>query len=316
MKNTFSYLITGGYGLIGSSLINDLEKSPVTILTRSSKGRERITRTDITILEKNLESITPDDLQGIDVIYHCASTVDNYHILTNPYIDTETNMIGTIKLLEACKNLEKKPRIIFLSTFFVYGNEFDKTKIPVNEETKTDPLALYPITKLAAENVIKLYGKLYNIPYLICRLTNVYSEFEDYTNKKKGAFNYLIMKALKGETLQIYKNGNFFRDYIYLEDVISALRFLENKNVVNQTFLIGYGTPVLFKELITYLQSLTGKKSIIEEIDPPEFHKIVGINNFVANTKKINALGWHAQIDYKKGIKKIVDRYKKSLSTQ
>jgi len=310
MHKNASYLITGGYGLIGSALANSLAGN-VTILSRSEQHKERLTKKDTITIIKDLTKIEKADLEGIDVIYHLASTVDNYNVLTNPYLDVQTNINGTIRLLEICKSLEKKPKIIFLSTFFVYGNEYDRTQIPINEMSRTDPLAIYPATKLCTESIIRLYSRLYDIPYLICRLTNVYSENEDYNNKKKGGLNYMIMKVVRGETLSVYKGGNFYRDYIHVDDVVSALNFLENKNIKNDTFLVGFGKPVLFKDMINYSLEITEKKSKTIEVEPPEFHKAVGITNFVADTSKINNLGWKAKINYKTGIRRIVETYKK-----
>lgn len=308
MKQQLSYLVTGGYGFIGSLLVNAL-KGKVTILSRSEKHKERVIRKDLKVILKDLNEIEKKDVEGVDIIYHCASTVDNYNVLSNPYIDVQTNIIGTIKLLEICKDLPKRPKIIFPSTFFVYGNEYDRTKKPINEESRTDPLALYPATKLCTESIIKLYSKLYQIPYIICRLTNVYGEEEEYNNKKKGALNYLIMQLVKGNPTAIYKGGNFYRDYIYVGDVVSAFQFLESR-VKNDTFLIGYGKSTLFKDIIEYTQTLTEKRSSITEIEPPPFHKIVGITNFVADTSKIRNLGWKPKIDYKGGIRRVVNKYK------
>ncbi len=305
---TPSYFITGGYGLIGSALAN-ATNGKVTLLVRSDNHKERIENRKTRIIQKDLMDVTEKDVRGHDIIYHCASTVDNYHILTDRDIDIDTNLKGTIKLLEACKKLSRKPKIVFFSTFFVYGNEYDRTKIPINEESKTEPLALYPATKLCAESIIKLYSRLYGIDYIICCLTNVYHESEDFNNKKKGALNFMIMQAVKGEPLSVYKGGNFKRDYIYLDDVVSAVKFLIRKKVKNGTFLVGYGRPVLFRNMIDYVHKLTGRKSSLSEIEPPEFHKAVGITNFVADTRKINRLGWNAKVNYREGIKRVVNAY-------
>lgn len=312
IEMNMSYFITGGYGLIGSTVANAIP-GKVTILTRSQNHKERIQRKDIKVIVKNLAEINETDLEGIDIVYHFASTVDNYNILTNPYLDVETNINGTIRLLEVCKNLEKKPKIVFLSTFFVYGNEYDIIKTPINEDSRTDPLGVYPATKLCTESIIKLYSRLYNIPFLICRLTNVYSENEDYNNKKKGGLNYMIMQAVKGEALSVYKGGNFFRDYIHVDDVISALNFLVNKNISNDSFLVGYGKSVLFKDIIAHVHELTDRKSKIKEVEPPFFHSVVGIGNFAADISKIKTLGWDPKIDYKEGIEKVVNKYKSLL---
>ncbi len=300
------YLITGGFGLIGSQLANMLE-GDITIASRTETNKERVKK-NVSVLLKSITELTIEDLQNIDVIYHCASTVDNYNVLTDPYIDMETNIRGTIHLLELCKQLEKKPLIIFPSTFFVYGNQYEKTGEPITEESSTDPLALYPATKLCAESAIKLYSNLYGIPYLICRLTNVYGEQESFTNKKKGALNFLIMQAVNNEPFNVYKGGNFHRDYIHVDDVVSALTFLET-HATNDTFLVGFGTPVLFKDLIDIIMNVAKSTSKITEIDPPPFHAVVGIRSFVADTTKIQSLGWKARISPADGLTRVVHHY-------
>ncbi|OGY47209.1 MAG: hypothetical protein A3J62_02470 [Candidatus Buchananbacteria bacterium RIFCSPHIGHO2_02_FULL_38_8] len=301
------YLITGGLGFIGSALANKLD-GHVTVLSRSDERKDRLQRKDVKILIKDLNELSKDDVMDVDCIYHCVSTVHNYHVLSDPYIDTDTNIKGTIRLLELYKDALKKPRVIFPSTFFVYGNEYDRTGEPIDENSKTEPLGLYPATKLCAEHIVKLYSRLYNIPYTICRFTNVYGATESFDDPKKAWLNFFIMKAIKGEAANIYHGGNFWRDYIYVDDVVEALMFVE-KLSPNDTFLIGYGQPVKFKDLIEYILEHTGNKIKVGVMDPPPFHQAVGIKNFVANTAKINALGWKAKISYQEGLQRIIDAY-------
>lgn len=307
MKN---YLITGGFGLIGSTLASKL-KGNITLVSRSKKNIHRVDPKKYTVILKPVEKLTKKDIQDIDIIYHCASTVDNYHILTDPYIDVETNIKATIHLLELCKDLKKKPKIVYFSTFFVYGNVYEQTKKKITETSPTDPLALYPATKLCTESIIKSYRAIFGIPYLIVRLTNVYGETEDFTNKKKGALNWLIMQAVQGNELPIYKGGNFYRDYIHVDDVARAVISLNTKS--NDTYLIGYGKPVYFKKLIEYILHSTNHKSTVKEIDPPVFHKHVGVRNFVANTAKITKTGWKPAISPKEGIVRVVENYKNQV---
>lgn len=303
------YVITGGLGLIGSLLANALE-GEVTIIERSDARKDRLQRKDARVIVKDLNAMEAADIAGADVIYHCASTVHNYHVLENPYIDVDTNLNGTIRLLELVKAMPKKPLVIYPSTFFVYGNACDESNgKPVNEESCTDPRALYPATKLCAESIIKLYSRLYDIPYLITRFTNVYAEGDDYTQKKKGALSFLIMSAVKGGEVPIYEGGDFLRDYVYVDDIIDALRFLES-HAKNDTFLIGYGTPVKFKDMIDYVMEQTGRRAKLVEIETPAFHRAVGVGNFIADTSKINALGWRAKVDYKTGLSRIIEAYK------
>ncbi|QQG44074.1 MAG: NAD-dependent epimerase/dehydratase family protein [Candidatus Roizmanbacteria bacterium] len=314
MKNKpLNYLITGGLGLIGSNLANNLQ-GKITVISRSNKHLSRLNNKKAKLIIKSVHDLNEMDVANIDVIYHFASTVDNYNVLTDPYIDIETNVKDTIHLLEFCKKLRKKPKLIFPSTMFVYGNEYDRTKTPINEESKTDPLAIYPATKLCAESIIKLYSRLYSIPYLICRLTNVYGEYETFDNTKKGALNYLIMEALKGNTLSLYDGGNFYRNYIYVDDVVAALRILEKK-ANNDTYLIGHEDSIKFKTLINCIIKMTKSKSKVRSVRSSKFHKAVATINFFADTSKIRSLGWKPIIGHKEGLKKIVKRYKKLLNS-
>ncbi len=307
MRAHKQYLITGGFGLIGSTLAKQL-KGNVTLVSRSRKHIHRIDTNKFNVILKPIQKLSVEDIKDVDIIYHCASTVDNYNILTDPYIDVETNITGTIHLLELCKELKKKPKIVYFSTFFVYGNTYENTNKKISETSATNPLAIYPATKLCTESIIKSYHAIYDIPYLIVRLTNVYGETEDFNNKKKGALNWLIMQAVMGNELPIYKGGNFYRDYIHVDDVAKAVISLNSKS--NDTYLIGYGKPVYFKQLIEYMLKGTGNKSKVKEIDPPTFHKHVGVRNFVANTAKLQKTGWKPSISPKEGINRVIQYYK------
>ena len=299
-------LITGGLGFIGGALANRLCRAhQVTVLTRSEKGRSRLCEPDrVRVKVGPVEDITPADCAGMDLVVHCASTVDNYNILTDPYLDVRTNCDGTIALLEACK--EHKPKLLYLSTYFVYGNQ---STLPADEQSPCEPLGLYPATKLCAEHFCKIYSRLHSFHLNICRLTNVYGPGESFDNRTKGAFNYLIRQAQLGEPINVYRGGDFFRDYLYIDDAIEALASVAEHAPAGELYLVGSGEPVLFKDLMDCLHRLTGRKSALGSIEPPPFHQVVGIRNFSANIAKIKALGWTPQIGYEEGIRRTLASY-------
>ena len=296
-------MVTGGFGFIGSAIALKL-KGAVTIVSRSKKHAYRVASSDFKILYKRVGKLTKKDLNHIDVIYHCASTVDNFNILDKPYKDVDVNIKETIHLLELCKEMKKKPKIVYLSTFFVYGNQFSVDKKSLNEESRTDPLSLYPATKLCTESIITLYSRLYGIPYTICRLTNVYGP-NDLATNKKGVINYFIKKALDGKSLDIYDGGNFMRDYLYIDDAVRAI-LLTSKQKGNGTYLIGSGVSILFADLISLIHKETKNSSEIVSIPTPSFHHVVGITDFKADIGKLTALGWKPKINHTEGIKAIV----------
>lgn len=303
-----TYLVTGGLGFIGSSLANELDGN-IIVVSKTDTKKDRLKRSDTKLIIRDVRDLTIDDIKNVDVIYHCAGTVHNYHVLNDPHTDASVNIDATVHLLELCKKLSAKPLIIYLSTFFVYGNEYERMRVPITEDSRTDPLAMYPATKLCAESIIKLYQRLYGMPYIIARLTNIYGESEEWDpNIKKAGLNRLIMQAIRGEPLFIYQGGNFYRDYLHVSDAVSALRFLEEHGK-NDLYLVGTGSPVKFKDMIDYIWEKTGRKSFISAVEPPAFHQVVGVKNFIADTKKINSLGWTFSIPWKEGLLRVITAY-------
>ena len=303
-------LITGGLGFVGSSLANRLcDEHGVTILARSERGRDRLQQpARVTIKTKALRDLVPADIAGIDLVIHCASTVDNYNILSEPYLDVDTNLIGTIALLEACK--EHRPRFLYVSTYGVYGN---LATLPANEESRCEPLGTYPATKLCAEQFCGVYGRLHDFHYNICRLTNVYGPGDRFDNTKKGAFHYLIWNAMAGAPVNIYRSGDFVRDYVYIDDAVAALLTVARVAPAGELYLVGSGEPVRFGDLIESVHRQTGRRSAIGAMAPPRFHDVVGIVDFTADISKIKSLGWAPAVGYDEGIRRTIASYAPQL---
>jgi UDP-glucose 4-epimerase len=303
-------LITGGLGLIGSSLAKKcLEKDhKVTILSRSDKKLKNVSGFEdkLNIIYKDISKIDSEVI-GKDYIFHLASTVDNYNINENPYLDININCNGTIALLEAVRKNNPDSRIVYASTFFVNGN---LDKLPATPESPVNPLGLYPATKLASENFCKVYNSVFDMNSVIARFTNIFGENEDPNNKKKAGFNYLVNLAVKDEEVPVYGDGKFKRDYIYVDDASSGLLKIAEKGEKNQVYYVGRGEGgTKFIDLINIVieESCSGR---VKYINPPEFHNKVGIKDFYADTTPLKNLGWKPEVSLRQGIKKVVEKYK------
>ena len=304
-------LITGGMGFIGSHLAKKYvqNQDKVYILSRSENKKNNINGIEdkVNLIIKDVKEIGETDVVDKDYIFHLAGTVDNYAIKEDkPYKDIEINCNGTIALLEACKKYNPKPRIVFGSTFFVNGNV---DKLPVDMNSPCNPLGLYPATKLAAEHFCHIYYNLFDLNITIARFTNVFGPFEKSNNKKKAGFNFIINQAVKGEEIQIYNNGNFIRDYIYVEDVADACVTLAEKGETNKVYYVGRGEFTKFRKLIDIIEEQIPNTKI-KIIEPPEFHKKVGITNFVCDNSDLKKLGWTPKFSLEEGIRKTIDFYK------
>jgi len=311
-REGMNILITGGLGFIGSNLAHKCvhEGHCVTLLSHSEKKKENISevKDDVKIILKDIRDISSEDVAGMDYIFHCASTVDNYNIQDNPYLDTEVNCNGTTALLEACRNGNPGVRIVYASTFFVNGN---LDKLPATPNSPCNPLGIYPATRLAGEQFCKAYNQTFGMNATIARFTNVFGQREQAANKKKAAFNQMLAAAMRGEEIPLYSNGEFIRDYIHVEDVVDALLIIAEKGKKGEVYYVGRGEKTNFGDLMKMVIEEAGSGTL-KSIEPPKFHKAVGIKDFYCDNALLKELGWTPQVSLRQGIRKTIDYYQQT----
>jgi nucleoside-diphosphate-sugar epimerase len=239
--------------------------------------------------------------QGTKTIVYFISTVDNYNVFTNPYIDIETNLTHLIRVLECCK--DKNIDFIFISSWFVYGN----TKIPAKEDSPCNPKGFYSITKRAAEQLLESYSKTFGMKYKIIRLGNVIGNMDKKVSKKKNALQYLISELKEGNDISLYNNGNFYRDFIHVEDVVSGIQTIMKKGRDRDIYNLSTGgNPILFREIIEYIKMKLKNKSKIKNMESTDFHKIVQVESMILDTTKIKQLGFKPKYTIFEAINKIL----------
>ncbi|MFC1985305.1 NAD-dependent epimerase/dehydratase family protein, partial [Chloroflexota bacterium] len=227
-------LITGGLGFLGSNLAESLvEKGyPVLIVSRSDRKKQNIASFAEKVKLEYGDITEFDWIQAVilkyrpEVIFHFAGQLTSYESFEKPLYDVDVNSKSTIAILEAIRKLEKPCRFILGSTFWVVGKP---NQLPINEETPCQPCNIYAADRLASEHYCKIYNLVYNLDTVIMRLTNTFGIKEQYDNLRKAALNYLLYRGLKGETVPIYSEGKFFRDYIYISDVVAASETIMEK---------------------------------------------------------------------------------------
>ena len=305
-------LVTGGLGFIGSALVRHFfEKGyEVTILTRNTEKafRVRDIADGVTFAVKSICSINEKDVDGYDYVFHCASTVDNYNILDAPYADAEVNVIGTTALLEAIRKSKVRPTLVYTSSFFVNGNP---EALPVTEHMKENPLGTYGATKLAAEHCIKAYARVFGIKAKIARLSNVFGIGEQVHNNKKAAFNRMVWLAVSDQAIKLYDNGRVKRDYIYIDDVVSALEAIayQGEECTDKLYCVGRGEGVALRTMVDMILRHTRPFGRVEIVEPPKFHKDVGIGDFWYDISDTRALGWAPEVCIEEGIRRVAERY-------
>lgn len=301
-------LITGGFGFVGSSLAKRCCAAghEVTLITRSVDKLRNVDGLPCRSVVKDVCHLNQSDVDGVDFLFHCASTVDNYNILDNPYLDANTNCLGTLSLLESCRKVNPDARIVFPSTFFVNGNLRD---LPATPDSPCNPLGLYGATKLAAEHFCRIYHSVYGLNTVIVRLVNVFGVGEQRDNNKKAAFNRMIQTAVNDGTIELYDHGETRRDILYVDDAVEALLVASKHGIPGKVYYAGQGFGMKVGAFAEAAIEETGKGRIIGT-EPPPFHRATGINDFWCDPSPLRELGWKPRISVREGIRRVIANYR------
>lgn len=240
-----------------------------------------------------------------DVVFHLAGQLTHYEAFENPLYDVDVNSKTTIVALETIRKLRKPCRFILGSTFWVVGRP---KSLPINEETPCNPLNIYATDRLASEHYCKIYNRVYDLDTVVMRLTNTFGPREQHNNPRKAALNYLLYKGFKGEDVTIYDGGKFFRDYIYISDVISAARIIMEKGETGQLYFVGTNKATWFYEIGRWIEELTPGKVV--DIESPDYHKRIDVGNIIVDNTNIKQLGWNWKVSVKEGLEKTLEYYR------
>jgi len=305
-------LITGGLGFIGSNLAESLVKKnhSVLLVSKTDKKKQNI----INFVEKvevKYGDVTDFNwIQGIitkyrpDIIFHFAGQLTTYESFERPFYDVDVNSKSTLAILEAIRQLQKPCRFILGSTFWVVGHP---RQLPINEETPCYPLNIYGADRLASEHYCKIYKAVYDLDTLVMRLTNTFGVKEQYDNPRKAALNFLLYRGFKGQDIPIYSQGKFFRDYVYISDVVSAAEIIMEKGKAGECYFVGTGEKTWFYKIGEWLEKLTDGKVVY--VEPPEFHQRIDVGNIVIDNNKIRGLGWDWKVTVKEGLERTLQYY-------
>ena len=242
-KSSMNYLITGAAGFLGSALANRLvqEGHQVRGLDDLSTGDPAklsqdvyFTRGDINDRPK-LWSL----LQDIDCVFHLAARVSVPESMLYPRDYNTVNVGGTVTLMEAARDVGIK-RVVFASSGTVYGDQ--KSQI-LKEDAESQPRSPYAVSKLAAEYYIRTIGSIANIDTVCLRIFNAYGPGQHIPASHAPVIPSFLKQAIRNGTIVINSDGNQTRDYVYMDDVVTAIIAAATApKINNMIFNIGSGS--------------------------------------------------------------------------
>ena len=283
MKNI---LLIGGNGFIGKNVIDYLDRLDL----ESSVKIIVLTRTVDRSLESKYENViyycgdfsNLEFLQSLffefkfDAVFHFANTIVPSSINDRNIQDIHENVIPTIQLMDIMKKFNCNFLLYLSSGGAVYGNFSEALK----EEHLCKPISSYGIAKLTIENYIQLYHRLFNLDFLILRVSNPYGRF--HTSSKQGIINIAIRNALKNEPIFVWGNGKQTKDYIFVDDISKVVWRLFEKGVKNEIFNVGSGFSVSLNEILNRISDLLPDINIHYEAS-----KVTDVNFFQLDIEKL-----------------------------
>ncbi|TDR22925.1 SDR family oxidoreductase [Flavobacterium cheniae] len=319
-------LITGGAGFIGSNLCGYfLEHNEVVCLDNFSTGHRHnieqfLSNPNFTLIEgdiRNLETCEKAVL-GIDFVLHQAALGSVPRSINDPITTNEVNVSGFLNMLIASRNANVK-RFIYAASSSTYG---DSEKLPKIEEVIGKPLSPYAVTKYVNELYADVFSKTYGMETIGLRYFNVFGRNQDPNGAYAAVIPKFVAQFLNHESPVINGDGNFSRDFTYIDNVIqmNELAMLtENKSAINTVYNTAFGERTTLNELVNSLREfLSTYDNEIANVPIIYGENRVGdIPHSLASIEKAKKLlNYQPKFSMREGLKEAVNWYWNNLQVK
>jgi len=303
-------IIIGGAGFIGISVAKTILQNNLNVVIVDSDYRIQRNITDLTDTENRVMDFTDLDVNLLDslitkgdVVIHLACTTNPSKSMQDIKYDAQSNILPSIEIFKiAIKN--KASKIIFSSSGgTVYGNVNSSS---ILESDDKNPISAYGVSKLAIENYLMLMTANSDTNGICLRIGNPYGSYQ-LQGTTIGAISAFLNATKNNKTITIWGDGNFIRDYLYIDDLSNAFYYaLRDENLIG-VFNIGSGVGHSLNQLLVIIKEATQIDNIIEYTEQRGFD----VPSIVLNTNKFSKkTGWSCQYSINQGINKMWDRIK------
>jgi UDP-glucuronate decarboxylase len=266
------YLVTGGFGFVGSHLVEELVSygHDVSVLDNLSNGHItnlKHIKNAITSCVSNVEQLQINRFSdNFDGIFHLAAAPRSSS-LEEPIRDIETNCKGMITILELAKKHNSK--VVFTSNSGIYGTSDGGNSI--NEKSVNNPTTPYDANKLVCEYYCRIYHNIYDVSSIILRLATVYGERQKVNEKLnwKPLVTTLMKNVISGQDVIINGDGEQTRDLIYVKDVIQGLTKAMDSSISDaDIFLLSTNQETSVNQVLHFVEEIVGKKAKLKYSEP------------------------------------------------
>lgn len=313
---SFSYLVTGGAGFIGSNIVKELLKreQKVRVLDNFATGkRENLypfkSNPNFELIEGDLRSfhIVQDAVRGIDYVLHQGALPSVPRSIDDPITTDDVNINGTLNVLEAAKKFGIK-RVIFASSSSIYGNAQELSKY---ENLPISPMSPYALTKYAGERYCQIYYQIYGLETVCLRYFNVFGPNQNPFSQYSAVIPKFISIIKKGERPIIYGDGTQSRDFTYVANNVEAnILACTTDGIAGEVFNIACGKSYTLNELVQEINT-----NLNQSIEPVYQEQRPGdIKHSLADISKAKAkLEYKVKESFREGLKKLIEGEKEKI---
>ena len=306
-------VIFGGGGFIGSAIADRLlaEGHSLRIFERPRVRpyREFTDIDDVEWVAGDISSMhdVNDAIQGVDAVLHMVSTTLPKNSNDDPIFDVQSNVIGSLHILNAMVT-HRVPTIVFISSGgTVYGSPL---YLPVDENHPTNPIVSYGVTKLAIEKYLQIYERLHGIKAITLRVANPYGE-RQRIETAQGAVGVFLHHAIKGIPIEIWGDGSVTRDYIHVSDVAEAFSTALEYSGEQRLFNVSSGVGTSLNDLIGRIEDVLGQSIERRYLAGRSFDVPV---NVLCNELARSELDWTPRVSMAEGIGRTAEWMRRELA--
>ena len=307
-------LVTGGAGFIGSNLVDKLIQKgyEVVIVDNLSTGlksnlnpKAKFYKTDIQDLPRSKAGKKISDIfakEKPDAVFHYAAQISVRDSVKDPIADAQTNILGTINILENCKKNNVQKIIFSSSGGAIYG---DTGIFPTSEDSKEIPLSPYAIAKLSVEKYLYYYYKSFGLKFIALRFANIYGPRQN-SRGEAGVIAIFSDKMLANQPIIINGSGKQTRDFVFVEDIVAgSILALESDKV--GIFNLGTAVETDINTIFFKLKEIL--KSDCEEVHGPAMAGESARSCLDFSLAK-KTLVWEPKYNFQQGLEKTADWFK------
>lgn len=282
-------LVTGGSGFIGSHIVEHYQgkAGEIRVLDNLRTGyRKNLDGLKLSFIEGSIadREAVAKAVEGVDYIFHMAALVSVPESMAKPGECVDINVHGLLNVLEAAAAAKVK-KLVFASSAAIYG---DNPTVPKLETMLPEPKSPYAITKLDGEFYLDLFNRERGLETAAIRFFNVFGPRQDPKGAYAAAVPIFIEKALKGEDITVYGDGEQTRDFIYVKDIVGALSFAAETRGVTGVFNAGYGGQMTINDLAGKIIAASGSASKV--LHGPE--RAGDVKHSRSSAAKLLGAGW------------------------